>query len=70
MPGHGGNRIKTQQYFHSLTQNTIKNKAFEFRAQAIFNLLEKTPPPLWVTQFEVFFIILKGTQGIIYIGYI
>jgi hypothetical protein len=29
--------------FHPLTQNMIK--AFKFRAQAIFSLLEKTPPP-------------------------
>jgi hypothetical protein len=28
--------------FHPLTQNTIK--AFKFRAQAIFSLLEKTHP--------------------------
>jgi hypothetical protein len=28
---------------HLLTQNIIK--AFKFRAQAIFSLLEKTPPP-------------------------
>jgi hypothetical protein len=26
-------------------------KAFKFRAQAIFSLLEKTPPP-WFTKFE------------------
>ena len=35
--------------FHPLTQNTIK--AFTFCAQAIFSLLEKTPPP-WFTKFE------------------
>jgi hypothetical protein len=29
--------------FHPLTQNTIK--AFRFRAQAIFSLLEKKHPP-------------------------
>jgi hypothetical protein len=29
--------------FHLSTQNMIK--AFKFRAQAIFSLLEKTPPP-------------------------
>jgi hypothetical protein len=29
--------------FHLLTQNMIK--AFKFRAQAIFSLLEKTHPP-------------------------
>jgi hypothetical protein len=29
--------------FHLSTQNTIK--AFKFRAQAIFSLLEKTHPP-------------------------
>jgi hypothetical protein len=29
--------------FHPLTQNTIK--AFKFRAQAIFSVLEKNPPP-------------------------
>jgi hypothetical protein len=29
--------------FHLLTQNMTK--AFKFRAQAIFILLEKTPPP-------------------------
>jgi hypothetical protein len=34
--------IKTQQIFH-LTQNMIK--AFKFRAQAIFSLLENTHPP-------------------------
>jgi hypothetical protein len=34
--------------FHLLTQNTIK--AFKFRTQAIFSLLEKTPP--WFTKFE------------------
>jgi hypothetical protein len=27
-------------------------KAFKFRAQAIFSLLEKTPPP-WFTKFEL-----------------
>jgi hypothetical protein len=35
--------------FHPLTQNTIK--AFKSRAQAIFSLLEKTPPPRF-TKFE------------------
>ena len=35
--------------FHLSTQNMIK--AFKFRAQAIFSLLEKTPPP-WFTKFE------------------
>jgi hypothetical protein len=40
---------KPQQVFHPLTrQNTIK--AFKFRAQAIFSLLEKTLP--WFTKFE------------------
>jgi hypothetical protein len=35
-------------------------KAFKFRAQAIFNLLEKTPPPLVhkILVPEIFFIIL------------
>jgi hypothetical protein len=37
-------KLKSQQISHPLTQNTIK--AFKFRAQAIFSLLEKTPPPL------------------------
>ena len=40
--------------FHPLTQNTIK--AFKFRAQAIFSLLEKTPQP--PRSHEIFFIIL------------
>jgi hypothetical protein len=46
--------------FHLSTQNMIK--AFKFRAQAIFSLLEKTPPPppllykIWVWEF---FIILQ-----------
>ena len=31
--------IKTQQIFHPITQNTIK--AFKFRAQASFSMLEK-----------------------------
>jgi hypothetical protein len=46
--------------FHPLTQNTIK--AFKFRTQAIFNLLEKkhSPPPLFTQfEFEYFFIILN-----------
>jgi hypothetical protein len=32
------------------TYNTIK--AFKFRAQAIFSLLEKKRPPPWFTKFE------------------
>ena len=36
-------QLNTQHIFHPLTQNTIK--AFKFRAQAIFSLLEKTHPP-------------------------
>ena len=36
--------------FHLLTQNTISFD-IKFRAQAIFSLLEKTPPP-WFTKFE------------------
>jgi hypothetical protein len=35
--------LNTQQNFHLLTQNMIK--AFKFRAQAIFSLLEKTHRP-------------------------
>jgi hypothetical protein len=46
--------LKTQQTFHPLTQNTIK--AFKFRAQAIFSLLEKTTPPRFTKfEFEKFF---------------
>jgi hypothetical protein len=36
-------QLKIQQLSYPLTQNTIK--AFKFRAQAIFSLLEKHPPP-------------------------
>ena len=49
--------------FHPLAQNTIK--AFKSRAQAIFSLLEKTPPPPGLQNFSSrnFFIILhKSTQ--------
>ena len=35
--------VNTQHIFHPLTENTII--AFKSRAQAIFILLEKTPPP-------------------------
>ena len=44
--------------FHTLTQNTIK--AFKFRAQAIFSLMEKNPPPLVskIFEFENFFSLL------------
>ena len=51
--------------FHLSTQNMIK--AFKFRAQAIFNLLEKTHTPAWFTQFkfEKFFpfLYIISTQG-------
>ena len=51
---------------YSLTQNTII-KAFRFRAQAIFSLLEKKHPPgLHNLSSSIFFIIfyIMGTQGI------
>jgi hypothetical protein len=52
--------------FHPLTQNTIK--AFKFRAQAIFSVLEKNPPPWLFTKFEFEYsfssFYIMGTQGI------
>ena len=53
--------------FHLSTQNMIK--AFKFRAQAIFSLLEKTPPPPWFTKFEFqipFFYIISTQRSYIY----
>jgi hypothetical protein len=43
-------QLNPKHIFHLLTQNTIK--AFKSRAQTIFSLLEKTPPPPWFTKFE------------------
>jgi ribosome-associated toxin RatA of RatAB toxin-antitoxin module len=37
-------QLNTQHIFHSLAQNMIKD--FKSRAQGIFDLLEKIPPPL------------------------
>jgi hypothetical protein len=47
-------QLNTQHIFHPLTQNSIIT--FKSRAQAIFSLSEKTPPP-WFTKFvfEKFF---------------
>ena len=42
--------------FHLSTQNLIK--AFKFRVQAIFSLLEKTPPGSQNLSSRIFFIIL------------
>jgi uncharacterized protein YcsI (UPF0317 family) len=53
--------------FHLSTQNIIK--AFKFRAEAIFNLLEKTHP--WFTKFDLekffpFFYIISTQRSYIH----